>query len=136
MICNKTEQTKFMFMHFSKINIIIIVGECRTLKESISTEQLYNSVVMVVGCILRFKRLFHSDTCPINIVYWKSLALLSLQLNAIQLFSTQSLTNAAQKNLRSVLSLYAYITLYLCSCDSSCLVLGLLLNVISLPFLR
>ena len=35
-----------------------------------------------------------------KVVYWQSLMLLSSQLNAIQLFSTQSLTNAAQKNLR------------------------------------
>ena len=62
-------------------------------------------------------------------VYRQSLMLLSSQLNAIQLLSTQTLTNAAQKNLRcSALSLSVCIT-------SSCLDVGLLLDVISLPLL-
>ena len=39
------------------ILIIILLGECRALKVSVRTDQL---AVMVVGCILRFKRLFHS----------------------------------------------------------------------------
>ena len=55
-------------IHVSQYNIIL--GECRALKVRVSTEQLNNSMVMVVDCILRFKRLFHSDTgCVLVVSY-------------------------------------------------------------------
>ena len=76
--------------------IVSVSNRHAALKASVSTEQLYNSVIMMVVAFLRFKKLFHSDAClsPIRLCtgsqettstqpYW---TLLSSQLNAIQLF--------------------------------------------------
>ena len=91
--------------------IIILLGECRALKVSVRTDQL---AVMVVGCILRFKRLFHSGICPIRLIpiqmycQYLTLYILSSQLNTtVAFYSVANKCSPCYQNLlrNSVLAL-------------------------------
>ena len=78
------------------------VHECRALKSSVSTESYIIPWWWWLVAFLRCKRLFHSDTCLIRL---STDSLLPCCLHSWMLYScflsTQSLTNAAQNNLKS-----------------------------------